>query len=46
VSVYTHENLSDLNNLSKLAVTFSVALNIHLKNFSIVQIFVEELTSS
>ena len=46
VSVNTHENLSDVKNLSKLAVIFSVVLNIHLKNFSIVHIFVVEPTSN
>jgi len=46
VSIYTYENLSDVKNLSKLAVTFSVVLNIHLNNFYTVHIFVEEPTSN
>jgi hypothetical protein len=44
VSVYTQQNWSYVKNLSKLAVTFSLVVNTHLKNFSIVHIFVAELT--
>jgi hypothetical protein len=45
VAVYTRENLSYVKKPSKLAVTVSVVVNIHLKDFSIVHIFVEGLTN-